>query len=1248
MKKLKAFRKSPGSLSFPVHTFLLPAAVACAFATSIAQASSPADEFWQSQGFSEILSYSNDDDFEKIEQLLHAGSPILADYSIFNAEWYAPDYIFFDWNTAGSNVLKFAYDQPAEVNPWELTQGKSMFHSDSDFTVLRDLDLRMKATNSDSQLFSIVRGQLTIDSSVTGTIFSEVSGTSVFKISNEQGVNLLIKEGKELSLNGLFAADGTGFKAGGQARIDNHGSLNINVVSGTNSGVGVHLYGSSLLHNHASGVISVNADTGLLMDSILRRTLSNEGQFVIQADSLGMGLSGNATVNNSGTLWISSNIVGIDIGSQSVVTSSGIIGITADKVLTGNGTFQVSDGSIYLNGSLDAFNGTYDQKGGLLVLDGQAKLQEGMKLEQISIIGDSSQIFNISAADWGDTYKLLKPLHRSDTTTESIKGPFSSIELMDEVVDISYIKAIHDLLPSTQIIFGGEVSDFGQKITHLTRDQYEAIRKAEATANLVLASSILHIPDGIVEGEINIGGLGTQGNFSTEITLKNGAVVNLYSRKNSFFTQTPGIRLEKGSTLVLNGPVNAPGRYGEFHRTTLDVPISVEEGASLSLTGKILTMSSAKISNEGTTTLKTGADLLMDGDYVQKNGLFATEEGTFLQAQVMDFEQGEFVSQGIVLIDRKLTLGSGTRFSFDGMTTIGQVQLNTNGLKSSINGIIGADADVTIKSISGENLNVAISSNSGTASLNIHDLNGLKNSAFSVGKNGLLTLGNDGTNEFTKISTLNMMKQLGDISSSAILVVNTSLNLSSGIEIEVGTSTQKNQSSINLGTDSILMINPLQTKPAFVSTQGEKQTITLHEGSQIFIADAFKTTVLTDENVDFVGNFSAESIKTGNVSVQLSMKEEDGRWVINRDFAKGAQASFIYPNTQTAIFENAKGLDSGNAAEEFFLRADNTGYMNEGQKDALIGQVTQLSSLLGVRQNAFYGAQRGQQQTHQAINNATTSSSVYFEVLGSVQSEKDRGGYLKDAGYRTFFGGFTAGYVSKQDSTVISPAITYSRAHSESRHAVAESKNDQNTFFGSLSVLKEFAQVNVGLTGCIGYTTAELSAHLPYTMQMGKVSARDKETFLGLSMPVQLKLTENLSLETSPTYWHFRGNTVKTKIGGKEAFVQHNESSNLIEVPVSTSVNWVFKETEQTKIETTFKVGGSVRFGDLDRKGSFSASGYKEKDHFVQKEFSRWSGFGGIEARVNRKNFNSGVGLFIQQTKYGTQGAAQVKANWSF
>ncbi len=671
MKKLKAFRKSPGKLAVPVHLFLLPVAVACAFATSNVHASEPAKEFWQSQGFSEILSYNNDDDFDKLEHLLEQGdSPILADYSIFNADWYAPDYLFFDWNTSGSSILKFAYDQPTEANPWDLTQGKSMFHWDSDFTVIRDLDLRMQATNSDSQLFNIVRGQLTIGSSVAGTIFSEVSDTSVFKISNEQGVQLLINEGKELSLNGLFALDGTGLKAGGQAKIDNRGSLNINVVSGTNSGVGIHLYGASFLHNQASGLIAVNADTGLLMSPVIQRTLRNDGQLVIQANSLGMGLSGKATVNNSGTLWINSDSIGIDLGSESVITSSGIIGITADKVLTGTGAFQVSNGTLYLNGSLDSFNGSFDQKGGLLVLDGSASLQEGMKLEQIEIIGDSSQIFNISAADWGHTDKLLKPLHRSETTTESVKGPFSSIELTDEVVDISYIKAIHDLLPTTQIVFGGEISDFGHKITHLTKDQYEAIRKAEGTANLVLASSILHLPDGVVEGEVNIGGIGTKGNFSTVITLKDGAVVNLYSRKNSFFTGTPEVRLEKGSTLVLNGPVNALGRYGEFGRTNLDVPISVDEGAFLSLKGKIITLSSAKISNQGTTTLKTGADLLMDGNFVQEDGLFATEEGTFLQAQIMDFEQGEFLSQGTVQIDRKLTLGSGTRFSFDGITTI--------------------------------------------------------------------------------------------------------------------------------------------------------------------------------------------------------------------------------------------------------------------------------------------------------------------------------------------------------------------------------------------------------------------------------------------------------------------------------------------------------------------------------------------------------------------------------------------------
>ncbi len=511
-----------------------------------------------------------------------------------------------------------------------------------------------------------------------------------------------------------------------------------------------------------------------------------------------------------------------------------------------------------------------------------------------------------------------------------------------------------------------------------------------------------------------------------------------------------------------------------------------------------------------------------------------------------------------------------------------------------------------------------------------------------------MTLGNDGTNEFTKLSTLNMMKQLGDISSSSIMVVNTSLDLSSGLDIQVGVPTQKDHSSVTLGQNSILMINPLQTKPAFISSQGEKQTINLNEGSRIFIADAFKTTVLTDENVDFVGNYSADSIKTGNVSVQLSMKKEDGVWVINRDFAEGAQSSFIYPNTQTAIFQNASALDSGNVAEEFFLRADNVQYMNEGQRDALIGQVTQLSSLLGVRQNAFYGVQRGQQQNNQAMNNATTSPYAYFEILGSVLNEKERGGYLKDAGYRTFFGGFTAGYVFKQNSMVISPAFTYSRAHSESRRAVAESKNDQNTFLGSLSFLKEFGQFNVGLTGFIGHTTADLSAQLPYTMQMGKVSAKDKGTFFGLSAPMFLKVTDNIALESSPTYWHFRGNTVKTKIGGKEAFVQRNEAANFFEVPVSTSLNLVFKETEQTRIATTFKVGGSVRFGDLDRKGSFSANGYMEKDNFVQKEFSRWSGFGEVEVRITRKSFNSGVGLFVQQTKHGTQGAAQLKASWTF
>lgn len=1247
MKIVKAFRKSPGKLSFPVQSFLIPIAVACAFVTSNVQATFSSEDFWQSQGFSDAFSYSNDADIDKLEALLQQGDfPILADFSIFNSEWYSSDFVFFDWNTKAQRKLTFAYDQPSEL--WPLSQGNSMFHWGSDFKVIRDLDLRMKAEHNDSQLFNIVDGKFLIDSSVTGTLFSDASNTSVFKISNVQGAQLLVSEGKELLLNGFFTDGGTGIKAEGNAEINNSGSLKINVFSGTHSAEGIYLTGTSSLHNQTSGLIFVNADTGVLTGSHFQGSLTNEGQFVIEANSLGMALSGQATVNNSGTLWIQSGSTGIDIGGQSVVHSSGIIGVTADKVLTGNGAFQIANGSLYLNGSLESFNGTFDQKGGLLVLDGQARLQEGMKLEQVSIIGDSSQIFNISAADWGQTDKLLQALHRTETTTESKNGPFSLIELTDKVVDISYIGAIHNLVPNAQIIFRGEISDFGDKITHLTKDQYEALRKAESTANLVLASSVLHLPDGIVEGEINIGSIGTQNNFSTVVTLKDGAVVNLFSQKLSFFTGTPGVRLEKGSALVLNGAVNAPGSYSGFGRSTLDVPLLVEEGSSLSFTGKVLTTSAGKIYNQGTTTLKLGADLLMDGNFIQKEGLFLTEAGSSLQAQVMDFEQGDFSSQGTVQIDQKLTLGSGTRFSFDGMTTIQQLQLNVNGQKTAINGFVGADADVTIKSISGENLNVSVASNSGIASLNIQDVGGLKNSAFSVGQNGLLTLGNDGTNEFTKLSTINMMKQLGDISSSAILVVNTSLDLASGLEIQVGTPTQKNQSPVNFGKDAILMINPLQSAPAFVSSQGEKQTITLQDGAQIFIADAFKTTVLTDESVTFDGAFTPNSIKTGNVSVQLSMKEEDGRWVINRDFAEGAQNSFVYPNTQTAIFQNATALDSGNAAEEFFLRADNTGYMNEGQKNALIGQVTQLSSLLGVRQNAFYGAQRGQEQNHQALNNATSTPQAYFEVLGSILNERDKGGYLKDAGYRTFFGGFTTGYVSKQDSIVISPAFTYSRAHSESRHAVAESKNDQNTFFGSLAVMKEFSQANVGLTGFVGYTTADLSAQLPYTMQMGGVSAKAKEAFFGLSLPVSVRLTERVLLESSPTYWHFRGNTVNTKIGGKEAFVQKNESSNLFEVPVSASYNLVFKETGQTKIETTFKAGGSVRFGDLDRKGSFNAKGYQAKDNFVQKEFSPWSGFGSVEARIKRKNFHSGVGLIVQQTKYGTQGAAQLNASWIF
>lgn len=324
MKIVKAFRKSPGKLSFPVQSFLIPIAVACAFVTSNVQATFSSEDFWQSQGFSDAFSYSNDADIDKLEALLQQGDfPILADFSIFNSEWYSSDFVFFDWNTKAQRKLTFAYDQPSEL--WPLSQGNSMFHWGSDFKVIRDLDLRMKAEHNDSQLFNIVDGKFLIDSSVTGTLFSDASNTSVFKISNVQGAQLLVSEGKELLLNGFFTDGGTGIKAEGNAEINNSGSLKINVFSGTHSAEGIYLTGTSSLHNQTSGLIFVNADTGVLTGSHFQGSLTNEGQFVIEANSLGMALSGQATVNNSGTLWIQSGSTGIDIGGQSVVHSSGII-----------------------------------------------------------------------------------------------------------------------------------------------------------------------------------------------------------------------------------------------------------------------------------------------------------------------------------------------------------------------------------------------------------------------------------------------------------------------------------------------------------------------------------------------------------------------------------------------------------------------------------------------------------------------------------------------------------------------------------------------------------------------------------------------------------------------------------------------------------------------------------------------------------------------------------------------------------
>lgn len=1050
----------------------------------------------------------------------------------------------------------------------------------------------------------------------------------------------------EFSPNALVFAAGIG----GPSRVTFSEAAVFSALNKSDQGVPVVFVdeGSEVIFKESLDLVdysTVKQDSfHLLKNSELR--MEAKSQVATSATAFSLG--------KSARVW-STNALEIEAGTafkledQSLLHVRGALKVKAESIFAGTGSIEVEEAAVVLEGGLCDFNGKYSQKNGSFVLTSDHRLTDAhWRFDGVSITTQSSNIFEVSAADYVSGQALQGTITQTGIPGSAQGKPFTEIVLTDETVSLEYLNRATKYYEGANVICGGDIYIDETLINYVTLGNHYGLLD---NPNVGLASVRLHLLDETVLSDKDIK-IGSLTNNSGKLSLSQSNIVLYAGAGQGFSGGLKFIGLTNKSSLTLYG-LQSTQKQPSFG--ILEAAVFVEEGSELNFVGKNQVFENALIINTGKTKFSAFSVTESISDFYQVEGETVIEsEAKFETNKSFEIYGGSLSVVGS-LDARRLSIQN-AQAEVGGRIRAEQLTLGSVSRDASSVLRINGGAEVAVAQANLQNALIVISGapeSGATSSLLIKDWEGSGNQ-IAVEAGGLLILGDDLSGDglgYSRSESLEILTQF-ESTNKAVLVVNETQRLCGDNQITVGSvQARKDEASFSFGADSALLLRGRSEAPAFTADPGN--TLAFREGSAILVVDPFGTNQLTDSTIeDFDGRELVELVSL-NKNVQLSFTNVEGHgWFIQRE--QIYEQDFLYPELQGWLYEHPEGftVDSENVAQKFFARADNDAFMNSGQSHALMAESTQLASLLGTRTNFYLFSQNALRLKEKELFNRFSFPNegprVYGSLGGRFFVSHDLNGYLGEASYRAAAQDIRFGVAALSSGWAWSVELGAGIVSSKSLHTVIDAKANHYLFDLSAAGAKQWGkfkmQANVGL----GYAFNRLRADLPRSMEMGRLKGRVHDKYVTAGVGASYDITSNIAVRFSPQVWMFPKVSEHTKIESRRAFELKTKNQTFVEFPLSVKGDWTLGSVKDARIELGSELGGAVKAGKLDKKGTLHAFGTGAKELITQREFRRWSGFGALELRVKKSRLEGVLSASASTGDGKIQSTLSAKVNWKF
>lgn len=1017
-----------------------------------------------------------------------------------------------------------------------------------------------------------------------------------------------------------------------------------------NDSVNIEIASVSFRDNH--NVINLFQGAELTFNDALtvRANLGeNSSLLKLENDSV-VKLNGETRLDSEG---VASAIV-VNKGAKLEV--NGRLTVKGHNTIQGAGSINVSgdDTEVFIDGGIDSnFTGKYTQKSGNLVITGAVNFSETGSAQwdfsDVSISTFSGNLYNIAASDFVADKDLLSAVIKPN----QVSKPFKEIELRDDRVSLDYLNAASNLYVGANVSYTGELVINDNVISEITLDNHYGLLE---NPSISLASVKLNLEDKTqLDGQvIRVGAVTGRG----ETLALNKTDLALYGKAHENVAgDYEKLVIGGGSVLTLHGEISER-KQAEARRVRLNSKIDVEEGGQLKFSGQTTVLEKGEVRNlAGEVTFKENSTTHFYSNYYQQNGTTTISKGSEVVSDrdIVIFG-GAFNVEGSVSA-QAVSISGAQSFINGNLSTQNLVINGSESEKSSqlVTFASGANVLANTLSLSGSVLQIQGGSRESASSLVANQIS-MNDAKINIGTNGLVVIGDGGSGDglgFDREGALQAVSSMSD-RPVAVLAINETLAITPGMNISVGdTHHRQLASGVHFGSAGALLIRPALNSPVFTS-DGSGSEISFAQGSSILIEDPFETVQLTDTTIKNINGIDLVEVHSANKNVTVNLQYVDGfGWSTSSVMIK--EENFVFPQLQGWLYQNAKPtLDADNVALRFFARADNEAYMSSVSSNGLIAETALSHSLVGTRVNTFNAAgatvKAKYKIANDLLNREESKAPMFFgDVSSGYFYSKDREGFLRSSGYRATYENFYVGTAFKNESGYAMVAtVEFSNIDSKSRHSVLEAKAKQYVLDISTAIGKKFDRTEVKGNVGVGYAHDKVSSNLPVSMQMGSMKSTARGWYVTTGVELSYLVGYGAKVAISPQVWHFAGTDEKTKIAGQDAFKLRNESQTIVDLPLKVYGSQEIGNSPMGKVSGNWELGGSIRVGELEKKGKLRAVGFAAEESISQKEFNRWSAFGSAGILIRKKNINAGLNVSLDTGDGRLNSKVSLDAAWIF